>query len=78
MNDKEKELLLGGKVNAQIGSVLNSKVLTHKEKDILVSAIRRNHLYAEEFTLYELDLIEKVNKDIEEPSFFNRIAKYLR
>ena len=32
MNDREKELLFGGKVNAQIESVLNSKVLTHKEK----------------------------------------------
>lgn len=45
MNDKEKELLFGGKVNTQIESVINSKVLTHKEKDILVSAIRRKHLY---------------------------------
>lgn len=78
MSDKEKELLFGGKVNTQIESVLNSKVLTHKEKDILVSAIRRKHLYEEDYTLYELDLIEKVNKDIEEPSFLNRIAKLLR
>lgn len=78
MNDKEKELLLGGRVNAQIESVLNSKVLTHKEKDILVSAIRRKHLYEEDYTLYELDLIEKANKDIEEPSFLHRIAKYFR
>ncbi len=78
MNDREKELLFGGKVNAQIESVLNSKVLTHKEKDVLVSAIRRKHLYEEDYTIYELDLIEKVNKDIEEPSFLNRIAKYFR
>ena len=53
MNDREKELLFGGKVNAQIESVLNSKVLTHKEKDVLVSAIRRKHLYEEDYTIYE-------------------------
>lgn len=78
MNDKEKELLLGGRVNAQIESVLNSKVLTSKEKDVLVYAIRRKHLYGEEFTLYELDLIEKANKEYKEPSLLNRIAKYFR
>lgn len=78
MNDKEKELFLHGRVNTQIESVFKSKVLTSKEKDVLASAIRREHLYGEEFTLYELDLIEKVNKDIKEPSFFSRIAKYFR
>ena len=79
MTDKERELFTQGSyVNAKIESVFNSKVLTSKEKDVLVSAIRRKHLYGDEYTLYELGLIEKANKDIEEPSFINRIAKYFR
>lgn len=49
MTDKERELFTQGSyVNAQIESVFNSKVLTSKEKDILVSAIRRKQLYGED------------------------------